>query len=103
MLLIPYNGLREVQPRRLENRRIVGTIGVAAPNVEGPTRQQHTREIAKPRLQQTHEFRVADEIIGQGSIAGTQLAVGGTCFLRMAGQIQELMVLGTFKRAQTGG
>jgi hypothetical protein len=64
MLLVPDNGLREVHPRRLENRRVVGAVGIAAPDVEGPTRQQHPREIAEPRLQQALEFRVTDEIIG---------------------------------------
>jgi hypothetical protein len=37
MHLVPDDGLRELELASLEDRRIVGTVGVAAPNVEGAT------------------------------------------------------------------
>src|SRR6516164_4413704 len=70
----PDDLLREVQARRLERRRVVTDVGVAAPNEEGPARLQHLGDVAEPDPQQPVELYFRDEIVGQGSVLGTQLA-----------------------------
>src|SRR6516162_6857078 len=52
VLLDPDNRLREVQANVFEDRRIVATVGIAAPKVEGPPRLELTRDVAKPSVQE---------------------------------------------------
>src|SRR5690349_19493034 len=55
MLLVPDEGLAEVQAALFEYRRVVAHVGVAAPNVEATIGLQHAGEVAEPGKQEAVE------------------------------------------------
>src|SRR5262245_22353967 len=64
MLLVPDNGLREVQSAGLEDRRVVAEVAVASPNEECPAWQQHPGDVPEPAPKHAVEFLVAHEVVG---------------------------------------
>src|SRR5215831_2890796 len=52
VLLVPDNGLAEIEVVGLEDRRIVATVGIPTPNVEASAWLQNPGQIAEPSLQQ---------------------------------------------------
>jgi hypothetical protein len=95
VLLHPNQRLREVQPAAFQDGRIIGHIGVAAPDVEGATRLQYAGQVAKPRLQETVELSFRNEVVRQGTVFGPQFPMCGFGFLGMASQV-ELLVMSNF-------
>ncbi|GIX05003.1 MAG: hypothetical protein KatS3mg114_0872 [Planctomycetaceae bacterium] len=77
MLLVPDDRLREVQPVLLEERRVVRTVRVPAPDVEPATGDQHAGDVAEPGIQQPVELVVRHEVLASGrSLARSFFCVG---------------------------
>jgi len=90
--------------RPLDERcRIVGTVGVAAPQVEGPARPEHAGDIAEPAAQQQLEGVGRQEVVGQGPVLGPEPPRGRLGLGGVAGPIQLLVVRGRLEGAQAGG
>src|SRR5262249_37518550 len=64
MFLDPDDRLGEVEPTCLQHRRVVATVGIAAPDIEGTTGYEDTRNVAKPGVQELVELRVGDKVVG---------------------------------------
>ena len=64
MLLHPDDRLGEIQARGLQHRRVVGDVGVAAPDVEPASRHEHAGQVAEPGVEQRVERFVLDEVAG---------------------------------------
>jgi len=93
VLLVPDDGLREVQPVPLEHGRVVAAVGVAAPDVEPAAGDQHPRDIAEPRLQEPVERLVGDEVVRQRIIKGVSKIFGEIAIIaERAGFADRLMV-----------
>ena len=56
VLLAPDDGLAEIQLVFLPERRVVGTVSIAPPDVEPTLGLRHSRGIAELRIQQAIEF-----------------------------------------------
>ena len=97
MLLVPDDRLAEVQPVLLQERRIVAEVGVAAPDVEPAARHQHAGDVAEPGIQQPVELFVGDEVVRQRPVLGPHLLAGRLGLLRMAGQVEALVMRGVLR------
>src|SRR4051794_10122675 len=73
MLLVPNDGLREVESAGFEDWWVIAAIGVTAPDVEAVAREQNAGDVAEPGLKKGVELAVADEVISQWPILGPQL------------------------------
>jgi hypothetical protein len=91
MLLVPDDRLAEVEPSRFESEGIAAEVGVAAPDIEGPTETHDPRGVREPGQQQRLEGLVADEVVDEGAVLGTELAVGGMGLLGMAFEVELLV------------
>jgi hypothetical protein len=59
----------------LEERGIVSAVGVSTPDVEATTRVEYPSDVPEPRIEQSIELLVRDEVVGQGTILGPELLV----------------------------
>src|SRR5207245_6314767 len=73
------------------------------PNEKSPAWLKHTSDIFEPHVKQFVKFVLGQKVIGQRSIFGPQLSIGGACLLGMPGQVERLVVLGSLERTQPGG
>ncbi len=83
MLLVPDDGLREVQTVLGKERRIVSAICIATPDIETSAGHQHASNVAEPSIKQSIELFIAHKVIRKRSILRAKLLVGG-CILRLA-------------------
>jgi len=102
VFLDPDDGLGKVEFVCFEHRWIISTVGVTAPNVEGPARPEHARQIAEPGMQSLAKLFLRQVIVNQGAILGAEFFVSAFGFCRMPSQIQDLMVLNAFEGAEPG-
>ena len=93
MFLHPDDRLREVQARRLQHRRVVRTVGVAAPDVEATTRHQHAGHVAEPGREQLVERVVGDEVVRQRPVLGPHLLLRRLGLLGMPREVEPLVML----------
>src|SRR5262249_507361 len=103
MVLHPDNRLREVQAARLQNGRVVSAIGIAAPKIKQASRFEHTGDVAEPGMQQAIEFPLGDEVIHQGPVFGTKLSDRALQLAATPSEIERLVMLRAFERAESGG
>lgn len=68
MLLETNDRLREVWLARLQNRRVVGALGLDAPDGEVPSEYQYASPIAEPSVNQAVVVGLGDEVVGQHAI-----------------------------------
>ena len=53
---VPDDALTEIQPAFLQSRWVIAEVGIAPENIEGPTRLQHTGDVAEPGTEQAIKF-----------------------------------------------
>ena len=63
MLLVPDDGLREVQPMLLQHRWIVAAVGIATPDIEATTGQQGSGNVSEPIVEQLIKGLIANEVV----------------------------------------
>ncbi len=85
MFLDPDDGLREVQLASFKYRRIIAAVGVAAPQVEAPPRQQGPGQVPEPGMQEFFKVGLGQKVVDQRAVLGTQLFVGGRLSARRDG------------------
>ena len=90
MLLVLDDRLGEIQPLLLQERWVVRTVRVPAPDVEPPARDQHAGDVAEPGVEQAIELLVRHEVVGQRAVLGSQLLLRRLRFLRMPGHVHRL-------------
>ena len=92
VLLVPDDGLREVEPRLAQRRRVVGHVGVAAPDVGRSARHQDAGGVAEPGAEHPFEGLVGDEVVGERSVLRAHLARRGLGLARVACEVERLVV-----------
>lgn len=100
MLLDPDDRLAEVEAGIPQRRRVVGHVGVAAPDVEATTGTQDAGRVPEPRREQRRELVVGHEVVRERVVLGAQLPVGRLRLLGMAGEVERLVMGGG--RAERG-
>src|SRR5262249_62180671 len=76
-LLVPDDGLAEVEAAFFEGRRVVAEIPIASPEGETPARLQGPCQGPKPGPEQALELFLRDEIIDQRPVLGPQRLLRG--------------------------
>ena len=88
---VPDDRLTVVESYLLQDRWIIATVAISAPQVKGVTWQKHPRQVAEPGLQQTMEFWFGKEVVGQRPVLGPQLP-GRWTLLGVAFQVQPRLM-----------
>src|SRR5262249_25494784 len=76
-LLVPDDGLAEVEAAFFEGRRVVAEISIATPEEETPAGLEDPCQVPKPGPEQALELFLRDESIDQRPVLGAQLLVRG--------------------------
>src|SRR5262249_25470352 len=86
-------GPKELMPGTLTpHRRVIGAIAIAAPHIKRSARRQYPRDVAEPSVQKPVEVRFGKVVISQRSVLGPELPCRRLGFVRIAHQIESLMV-----------
>src|SRR5688500_9541351 len=63
MLLVPDDALREVESAVFQHRWVVSKISIPTPDVECSSWFQYACHVPEPRVKQSTEFFIADEVV----------------------------------------
>jgi len=101
--LNPNDRLGEVQAAGFQHRGKIAKVAVATPDIKPPTRLQYPSDVGEPREEKSTEYLHAEEIIGQGSVFRPQLLGRWFRLLRVAFDVEFLVVLRPCERTKPGG
>jgi hypothetical protein len=76
----------------LQDRRIVGAVRISSPDVESTARFQNASHVPEPSREQLLERLVADEVVCERTVLGTQLLGGRLALRRVAGDVESLVM-----------
>src|SRR5262249_39338592 len=101
VLFVPDNRLAEVEAARLQCRRIVRAVGIAAPDVERPATYEHATDVPEPGQEHPLERLVGYEVVQKWAVLRPHFP--RRCPLRlMALQVEALVMLGARERGKAG-
>ena len=99
----PDDCLGKVQSRGFPHGRVVGAVGVPAPDVERPSGFGQAGNVAGPSAEKRIELFVGDEVVRQGAVVRPHLSVRSAGVFGMRLAIEALRLLRALERTQPRG